>query len=55
MLTGYNVRRNEKGDPRDDDEEAGGQVVRDDVRHHVTLQILENTLGPFKWVCIKVL
>ena len=47
MLTWYNVRRNEKGDPRDDDEEAGGQVVRDDVGHHVTLQVLKKY--PEKW------
>ena len=40
QLTWYNIRRNEEGDPRDDNKEAGGEVVGDDVRHHMPLQDL---------------
>ena len=35
MLTWNDVWRDEEGDPGDDDEEAGGEVVRDDVVGHV--------------------
>ena len=36
------VRGDEEWDPRDQDEEAGGKVIGDDVGHHMTRQILQN-------------
>ena len=39
-LTWYDIRRDEEGNPRDDNKEAGGEVVGDDVRHHMPLQDL---------------
>ena len=41
-LTGHNVGRDEERDPRDDHEQAGGEVVRDDVGHDVPSEILKN-------------
>ncbi len=37
---GHDVGRDEEGDPGDDHEEAGGEVVRDDVGHHVAAEVL---------------
>ena len=37
---GDDVGRDEEGDPGDEDEEAGGEVVGDDVGHHVPRQVL---------------
>ena len=39
-ITWHNVRRDEEGDPRDDDEQPGGEVVGDDVGHHVATEVL---------------
>ncbi len=48
-LTRNNVWRDEEGDPGDDDEESGGQVVSDDVGHDVSLKILQkNTADVIK-------
>jgi hypothetical protein len=40
-LTWHNIRRNEEGDPRDDDKETGRKVVGDYVGHYVPLQLLK--------------
>ena len=39
-LTWYDIRRDEEGDPRNNNKEAGGEVIGDDVRHHMPLQDL---------------
>ena len=39
-LTWDNIWGYEKGDPRHDDKKTGGEVIRDDVRHHVPLKSL---------------
>ncbi len=41
LFTWNDVRGDEEGDPGHDDEEPRRQVVRDDVRHHVTTEILK--------------
>ena len=38
---GDNVRGDEEADPGDKDEETGGKIVRDDVRHHMARQVLK--------------
>ena len=39
-LTWDNIWGYEKGDPRHDDKKTGGEVIRDDVGHHVPLKSL---------------
>ena len=39
-LTRHRVWRNDQADPANDHEEAGGEVVRDDVGHHVAAEVL---------------
>ena len=39
-MTWDNIWGYEKGDPRHDDKKTGGEVIRDDVGHHVPLKSL---------------
>ena len=41
-MTWDNIWGYEKGDPRHDDKKTGGEVIRDDVGHHVPLKSLQN-------------
>ena len=41
-LTWDNIWGYEKGDPRHDDKKTGGEVIRDDVGHHVPLKSLQH-------------
>ena len=41
-MTWHNIWGYEKGDPRHDDKKTGGEVIRDDVGHHVPLKSLQH-------------
>ena len=41
-MTWDNIWGYEKGDPRHDDKKTGGEVIRDDVGHHVPFQGLQH-------------
>ena len=43
-LTWDNIWGYEKGDPRHDDKKTGGEVIRDDVGHHVPLKSLQQLI-----------
>ena len=41
-MTWDNIWGDEEGDPRHDDKKTGGEVIRDDVGHHVPFQGLQH-------------
>ena len=43
-MTWHNIWGYEKGDPRHDDKKTGGEVIRDDVGHHVPLKSLQQLI-----------